>query len=814
MSALILRPQTNRLYEGQFDPQYPDHYVDPQLQLSRAADDPRYLNNLVLESGYMATSVDLEFLRDSRQVAQTMQTYGALLLMEFELDTMDVFRRIAENGNETIDFNQGHQLTPEDEAQIIAENRKPYEFSGNFTSITRAVLGEAIAMRTDWQAVAANARSEPKAEIANKTLRWIAQRNKINRVKAGWLRDGLMYGVGFVGVSQDPLDPFGAVKLERVRPQECRWDINSCVNNIHEDTKYFWRATWVDRITLAEQIPEWRKEILTLTGDFLATTGWEAPYVQMRPKQKVPVGQQGMTSNYNPTLREMYGRLLFRREFYIRRQVKMMIVCDPFTGEEFRFNPERDPEGPARKQQELELMYMATPIWGALTPYLRATLFTARRASVNVIDQMIFIGNTLVRVNSGMEDGLPYVDFAPNFYNGDVTPYFDYLKAPQRWYNRIMSMIDQMIAGGKDGMVINAKYKPKYLSDEEFRDLPNQPNWKIFVDEFADDFKMEEFIHIVNAGQNPEAMRALLQMVVQNNQETSGGSNQIGIEAFKGQSGRSAEELRQAGSNLTKSAFDVFADSQAALGQRAYYVAQFLHPAAQMRVYDDDKKPEFFSLIQHGVESLMDYEFDVFVSEVVASPSEKNARLNRLMALAGQVPQVAQVITPAIVRNSGLDYSEVKQITTDLANLQQQTSQQAQQEYQLKLEEMRGKMNNEATKTYLNARQQAWIERNAPKLMLTGKVNTANPLLMTEILNWAGEEAGMDAHPAMMIAGEEAANIVRQSAITMMQTEEAANTPDWQRKAIENQVKIKRGAPTAKDAGNRALREVRSGAGQ
>ncbi len=773
-----------------------------------------FVQNLILEAGFNLGSAELGYLQERKQAAMAMQGYGLLILMECVEDGAPHFQKIWKNAYETINFHMGNHWSREDEAVTISRGLKPYSWP-NFRKLVNPVLSEIVAQLSDYRVIARNERSEVRSELANKGLKWVAQTNKLANVKFDLSRDALLAGVSVVATRQHPLAPTMRIQNQRCRPMEFMWDMNSPTDSTLADVKWVLRENWVDRTRLAAEFPEWREDIMSRAGLMTATTGYEESTSMLRPLAKTPASSAEVTQAYDPTNRQMYGRLLFRRELYLRRWVPRLMVVDPFEGKEY---PCRTADQALLQQRALEKHYMETPVWSALTPMMQERVFQPQPCQVEFIDQFIFIGNHLVRVNHDSEGGLPYIFCVPEFYDGDVTSYFDHAKGPQRWHDRAMQMLDDLKAGAKGGMIINTRHtKHLGMSDVELGNKFNETNWKLYLNEVEVDadgetFDPKKIITYVTQEQNEQVATAVIGYLNTLNQEAFGGPNMSGTPAFAGQTGKSTMLLRAAGSNLTLPAFMKMGLSDTMLGQRDLYLLGFLHPATQMRVYGDDLKPEYFSMLSQGVESLADYDFDVDVIEVQASPSEKQARLQRLEVMLQTAPQIFKAVLPYLLKNSDIEYQERQAIIADVDAMdkaaQDATAVQqkfARDEMEAKMEISKGKLDNET-------RAQTLAEQNLPKYSFTGKA-PVGPMADADFINWARMNIpGMGtAHPSIIMADRTAWALYEQARLNYQQTEEDRLTPQYKKDAIMHNVAVKEDHETAKDAANRATREVRSG---
>ncbi len=778
------------------------------MNIARGANDPEFLQNLILEAGYWLNSSELSYYQDQRARAEAIQSYGLEMLRNFEFRSIPQFQAVGRNGTETVQFYLGNHWSPEDEAFRIDSGMKPYSWP-SFKPLVNAFLGEMVAQQTDYRTIPLNTRSEPRVEVANKALQWVAQSNRIPAIKIDAARDAVLYGYSVIGTRMHPMDPQGAIQIFRVRPEEVMFDLNSATDSTLANVKHFWRGTWQDRVRLAAEFPEWRNEILRPSGLFVATSGFEMGYTMIRPKVRTPAGDNHVTTATDPQMDMMYGRLLFKREFYVRRWVDRLVVTDPFAGRTYNCTSQQQA---ASQQLLLEQYYSKTQLWGNMSESLRMRVFSARPAMVEVIDQLIFIGDQLVRINSDDEGGLPFVPCCPEFYDGSLGAYFEQAKDPQRWEDRLMAAIDDREAGAKGGMVINEQWiKGPWNTDQEMRDFFNQPNWKIVINEQDPEFNIDRAIKYVVPPPDNQNYDALLRYVSQINVNSYGGQNRQGLAAFAGQSGKSAEELRSAGSTLTMSVVQKIAESDRLVGMRVLYLLQYLHPAVQMRTYDEDLQPVFFSLLDQGMESLGDYDFDVEVKQILASPSERQARIKRIENILGYDPSLIEGVLPFLLKNSDIDYTERQQIEQFVNDRVKARNQEAADNMKMAKDKVQGDLDTQKGNLTIKAREQAWLEQNAPKTTLTGKLSM-DPLMTADLINWAAENVrGFAAHPAMIIAGQAAKDLLEQRKLTMQQVEEDAHTPQYKKDAIENNVAVKEAHQTAKDTANRAMRETRSG---
>lgn len=124
-------------------------------------------------------------------------------------------------------YKKAENWTKAQQDKIISQGRLPY----NFTAIMNKLNIMTSAFRqseTQWDAEAdTNPMYEVQAEIASVMLREVERKNKFKHMQSDIFEDGkdIIYGGCKVYVDNSGLYPM--VKLKRLLPEDCIWDINS-----------------------------------------------------------------------------------------------------------------------------------------------------------------------------------------------------------------------------------------------------------------------------------------------------------------------------------------------------------------------------------------------------------------------------------------------------------------------------------------------------------------------------------------------------------------------------------------------------------
>jgi len=777
-------------------PNLPGYLTKQQaMNLGFAEQNPGLALSVLEEAHVFYDENEEKSLREQQRIAKDLNTEINREILEFEDFYAPWFDRRNKSAEENERYYLSDHWTDKDIVSIKSQGRKPYAFN-IVRPYMQSVLGEAVGQKTEWRAVPASRRASEHADFVNRMLRWVAQTNRYQQIRGDYFRDGIINGVGVVGIRQNPQDPLGGITLDRCRPGEFMWDVYSAQNGSLDGVTRLWRGRWQDRVSLAYEFPEWRAEILNMTDTMTGRTGLESQYQMIRPKVRGLTGENESSYSLSAPLQSIYGNRLFVREWYRRRYLPKWRVQDGYTEQYWDFDTRDQADAAVRQLQEFYMSAEARAQMGNVVPYI----FAPRRVTCTYIDQCILVGDTLLRVRTSTSGELPYVFYIPEWYDGDITSFFEHHKDPQRFHNRIISFIDQIVSGNKGVRILNRHGIPDSLTDDVLRKQLSDPNSVIIVNNPRSDFDARRVLTNVDPPNHNQLVHSLLQYNNDARHEMAGGLNRIGVLQSAGQSGKSAEVLTQAASTLTANLFDKFRTADQQIGERAFYLSQYLHPAIQMRAVDEQGNPEFFSMIENGIQSIRELKFDITVTEVVPSPTEMMMQYSNLINLAQQLgPEVGSRLIPAILERSNLPH-KLKQQT--LASIQQ-GQQQAQANIQAEMEEARRKtdMDYEIKMRTLDLKErQIEIDAN-PRVSLQYKMEP-DPLTEATLL----EQTGIDADPLFVAAGKSIQTMMDVEKQTLHQRAYNENLLPEEREALRNKAHKTQPVTTPKDRKNRSTK--------
>ena len=745
--------------------------IDPLLHETQvimgAMQNEGWTRDMLSETSLYFSDIEAGYARDQRALAMEMGARAWELKDSWERIHMPWFNDFHEYGDENVHYYMDEQWTPEDILTHIEQGRRPYEFN-MLAPYINGLCGEQLGRRNEWRAVPENAASEPFAEVSSHFLKWVQQcsNNQWDQAESEIFRDNAVRGMGVCSVMLDPRDPFGSVKIGREMPQEFSWDIYSAKDGTIQDAKFLRRNYWVDRVSLASQYKEWAPEILSLFGKIMSTSSLSYFNTLKKPRVRSLASGNGYSTQFDTHFQTVYGGMVNVTEFYHRRFIPKWKVVDGNLQETHYFDSEQDAIGAAQELMQFWMQDEVRQAYGVARPLVSHPM----PVDVPVIDQYVWAGDQLLRVTTTMNDRYPYEFFMDSYYDGNVVSYLARGKGRQRFYNRMISLIDMMVGAAKPQLAIDKGFLAEEMTPQQIQENSVDPThvW-IFDSNKREGFKASDAFTTTPAVNYGPAVQALTATIHGSIEQFYGGSTMVGQADYAGQSGVSQQTLQALGTTTTASIFDKFNAFGKRVGQQALYLSRYIDPAVRMPVMDDDAGVSISSFDDEGVHSMAELKYRVEIVEQQASPSEKAQRMRDLDTLAGQAPEIVPFILPLKLKYAGIAYSDRKAIQAAMQQSQDQQTQQAQQqadrEYELeqrKLEIQEGNLNVKIGLLEL-------AERNPVKIALTKKL-AGGPLQDAALL----EHAGLEAHPTTVAADWALQRLMEQDATDV--TQEHFNT--------------------------------------
>lgn len=661
----------------------------PEMLEKQAQDDTGYIKALVEEGNWFGGYPSRIAMEESKERAQDTEAKARKIRTDFEISYAGPFSARMDVGEETSSFYQSDQWTPRDKEDLINDGLPP-RVSNMMKRQIDTFLGEVIAKETEWRASGVTPEADKKSDFVDHLLRATAQANNWQRTKYFIIRDALVPGVGVGSAMLDPANPKGMIKLERYRWQEFMWQLESAKDGSLAGCKYIERLYFADRQKLKWEFPLWADQIENMQGNMYA---YQYPYLNTMIRPKVhrtvgsSVGDDSMT--FDPYTSRLSRNVLFKREFYRRREVPRFRVVDSYTGSGNDFDS---------YDQALDFFYkmkkyyqiMLAPQMGIPEDQVRPAISSPQLVHPTVVDQEIWIGDTLVAVNPSDVDRIPYKFCIPEYVDGTITSYFEHGKDMQRMRNVAMSFIMKLAASSKGRYIVNDYLWPQNMTQEQIDNMLISDIQPIHIstNKAEDINKLVGYIAPPPQGQ---LMNNLIGFATDDLNYYFGGLNSVGSQESSGESGKAVMARQQAAAIATIPSMNEIENFDREIGEDVAYLWQFTDPNVQIMATNASGDPEFRSMASEGIISIKDLEFRVRIAQVIGSSTEREAEVARLGRIAEQGGEaVAGAIIPTMLKKMDMDYDDRMEITNTIQQNQQfdqdlQQRDQAMREYETKM---------------------------------------------------------------------------------------------------------------------------------
>lgn len=717
----------------------------------------------------------------------------------FEFRNRQFFMRWNENFRETMNYLNSHQWNTDQQADFISQGRKPYVFN-EIGTFFQAMLGEQITQRTEARVSPKTDISENFAEAMNHYLHWVFQENRYQHTLSGVFRDGVGPGLGVVSTMLDPRNPFEQVKIEQCFPLEFMWDTMTATPEI-SDSDFIWRGRFTSVGAACDEYPEFKEQIARHAGTLdRYMYAWNTIRKPMVASPANKLWTDSPVNSWSYLNRDM----VFMREFYHRRYEHRWVVRDGTTNTEAHFQTQQEAQDFAESTYWFYKQPVIMQNFGVSEPMISEPF----ERQCPFIDKYVFFGSQLCFRKTYKTETYPYKFYAPTEWHGDLTSKMEHGKGPQRFINRIMAFVDEIASGWKGGVAINRAYLDDSMTDDDIRQYGVQSNPMWIVNKEPESFPLENFVKPIPVQQTGQLAGYLLQALKDNIDKMFGGANAIGLEAFAGQSGKSASELSSRASRQNVPLYDKLRWFSREVAEQAMYYSQSLDPSVQMYVTDEYGDSASTSFLQHQLGTIFqpeDLSFSVDITEQSASQGEREAEYDRLNMLAQTVlpkdPMAIQALMPILLKNSNVDPRDRKQFQQTYAQLSNAQAQAGQDQVEFEREMEMKKLDIELMRLQVKKYEIEQTAQNTTRLMLSGKMEDLNPAEKATYL----QKLGMDADPETVLQDMAVGGLFKQQVRDVAQSHFDALTPAWQKAAAKNSAK---GVETPKDRKNRDMKKV------
>lgn len=655
----------------------------------QVSSDVGYIQNLVEEGNWFGGYASAQDMRESQDKARDAETLARKVRTDFEISYAGYFGARKEVGEENYDFYNSDQWTSRDRADLIADGLPPRQ-SNMMKRQIDTLLGEILAKETEWRATGETPESDGKADFVDHLLRATSQHNDWPRLKWFIARDAVVSGVGVGSAMLNPADPSGMIRLQRNRWQEFMWHLESAENGSLSGCKFIERLYFADRQKLMWEFPLWAKEIQDMQGSMYA---YQYPYLDtlIKPKVHRTVGSSvGDDSEiFDPYTSRLSRNVLFKREFYRRREVPKYRVIDGYTASTTDFDS-KDQAIAFYYQMRKYYQIMLAPQMGIAEDQVNPRISAPKLVQASVVDQEIWIGDRLVAVNSSDSDRIPYKFCIPEYIDGTITSYFEHGKDMQRMRNVAMMFITKIAAASKGRYIVNDFFKPQNMTQEQFDAMLLSDIQPLHINSSDPDANKKVVDHIAPP-QMGTLMNNLISFATDDLNYSFGGLNAVGLQESSGESGRAVMARQQAAAIATIPLMNEIENFDREMGEDITMLWNYTDLNVQVMATNSQGNPDFKSMASEGIQSLSDMKYRVHIGQVLGSSTEREAEIGRLGRIIEQGGEnVASIVIPLILQKMDMDYDDRVAISSELKqraefDQQQQTEILALQKYEAKM---------------------------------------------------------------------------------------------------------------------------------
>lgn len=783
--------------------------IDPEMPIISPSDivhqeileDDGYVQSLVDEGLWYGGYESLDEALSAQEQARNAEAIALKIRNDFEMTYAPFFTQRKAVYEENYNFWESIQWTEKDIANLMADGLPSY-VSNIMKRQIDVLTGEQKARETEWRSVGRSQEADHKTEFQNHLLRSVAQQNNWGRMKGTCFRDGVVGGTAFASAMADPADPTGNIKLQRHRPWEFMWHLETAENGSLHGTKFFWRGTFAQKTELMWQFPMWRDDIRNLQGAmYTSVYPWLDTLV--RPKVRrttgASVGNNGMI--FDPWQSRLYRQMLFKREFYHRRMAPRWRVTNGYTASHYDCQTRAQADYVFAQLCEIWQINVASQT-GADPGSIIPRIAQPRFVQVPVIDQEIWIGDRLVAVNRSDDEHPPYHSFIPEYNDGDITSYFEHSKDMQRLRNIAMTFMHKKTAAFKGKWTINKFFLGQDMTEQKINEMM-MSEIKPLIFSSSDPDVMKKAFNYVNPPGQDNLAREIMQITSDDLNYQGGGLNAVGLQESAGESGRAINARQQTAAIATVSLMDEFEYFDKEVGERVLVLGQYLDPIVQFMAVDQQGDPSFMSMADAGIQDAKEMKYQVEVVQVLGSVTEREGEVNRLRDIVSQAPDTAPIIMPLILKKMDIDKSDRDQIEQGLQAQQQFAQEMQQRQVALAEFEAQQKWNFAGVDRQLKQREQdiEIMKIHTPNVSLTMKPTETPPALLAETVNAFNPNANAD--PVGVLMDQATHAKFRQDALDLQQvSRNELMTPD-QRKIEAMKANPPKQVPSAEDTANR-----------
>ena len=469
---------------------------------------------------------------------------------------------------ENADFLKLDQYTDDQLSKMEANKLVPYVFD-YITNGVNTHLGIQRDQGTEIFYYPNEQGDDLNVEVLNAVKDYVLRMNRFALIESSMFQYGLVEGVGAVGYEWDTInDPIGLPRVFPIRPRQCMWDLNAMEYGATD-------ASWVTRhrIFTKREMKARRPEEADRIDKMSFT---EDLFAQLRITDSGFIRELQPGGLENLVMVEFFEKTFAPR--YFLQAGRGDILEASFTTKQAardmieRFRTEILSVNPNAQLPEMNILTRRVP----------------RVLRTEIVNEHPFADQ------EEMPEGfIPISFFMPYWHDGDWWSYVDTMKDPQRYFNKMMMMVDNWIGKMSKGLLLIDDNTPKKESDEVIQRFSTTGGAMRVKNPDA-------YTLIESKGPAPQLF-AMGEVAKQILEEKAGGRNFMGKKETAAESGVAVRQRVQQGALTSYVMFDNLSHTKHDIGTKLlWYMTNLMTMPQTVRIMGEELTQYYMKSLQQG----------------------------------------------------------------------------------------------------------------------------------------------------------------------------------------------------------------------
>jgi hypothetical protein len=527
-------------------------------------------------------------------------------------------------------------------AKFTAGNRVPYVLDF-ITQPINTYIGDQRDSRTDIKYLPQESGDEVRVELLNAVKDVTLRRNKWVWLESDVFMDGIVEKAGAIGYEwSTERHPLGSLDMFRVPIRQLTWDINRREYDL-ETSSWVSRTRLYSRRTLIAKYPDFEEEIKALS------------------LQGSELDDLKLDESYFKTIIDTELSAVALIEFYERKYKERYFVTKVRNGEPLPeiYQTKRAAQDAIAKMREADTR-AAIEQSGPL-PDDSYDIIKKHRPCIlksEVTSNIDFLAD-----EEQSAPFYPYDIYYPFWEDGEYWAIMDLYKDPQRFINKMFSMVDHQIATGSKGLLFLDELIPEEKAKQIFS------SWSTAGGGFRVPNPKDNVVFIPPASFDPKLLDAM-QAAMLNIEKKAGGANYLGRRESSAESGVAVQRRQERASVASFMIYDNLDRFKLSVGEKvAWYITHLMTAQQKIRIEGDQLtqfakqhypnwlfqpsqtgQPYGFMEINSTADNTMDdLRTDIIVDKSAHAATQNQETLMTMQQLGQAFPTLAETMPPQLL---------------------------------------------------------------------------------------------------------------------------------------------------------------------